>query len=49
MFQMLAHSWLNRRLARVIPNPYLRAAAIAGATVLVGRAVQSRRTRARPA
>jgi hypothetical protein len=49
MFQMLAHSWLNRRLARVIPNPYLRAAAIAGATLLATRAAQSRRKRPRTA
>ena len=37
MFRMLAAGWLTRRLAgpisRVIPNPFLRAAAIAGAGV----------------
>jgi hypothetical protein len=41
MFRFLAASWLTRRLARplsrVIPNPYLRAAAIAGAGVFAGR------------
>ena len=46
MFQILAHNWLNRRLARVIPNPYVRAAAVAGAGVLVTRLVRSRRKRA---
>ena len=45
MFQLLAHNWLNRRLARVIPNPYVRAAAVAGAGVLVTRLVRSRRKR----
>lgn len=41
MFRMLAAGWLTRRLAgpigRLIPNPFLRAAAIAGAGVLAGR------------
>jgi hypothetical protein len=46
MLQLLAHNWLNRRLARVIPNPYVRAAAVAGAGVLVARLVQSRRKHA---
>ena len=49
MFQMFAHNWLNRRLTRTIPNPYVRAAAIAGITLLVSRAIQSRRARARAA
>jgi hypothetical protein len=38
---MLAASWLTRRLAvplsRAIPNPFLRAAAIAGAGVFATR------------
>ena len=37
MFRLLAAGWLTKRLARpisrAIPNPYLRAAAIAGAGV----------------
>ena len=41
MFRMLAAGWLTRRLAgpigRIIPNPFLRAAAIAGAGVFAGR------------
>ena len=41
MLRFLAAGWLTRRLARpisrVIPNPYLRAAAIAGAGVLASR------------
>ena len=41
MFRLLAAGWLTRRLAgpisRVIPNPYLRAAAIAGAGVFASR------------
>ena len=41
MFRLLAASWLTRRLAgpigRVIPNPFIRAAAIAGAGVLATR------------
>jgi hypothetical protein len=49
MFQLLAHNWLNRRLARAIPNPYLRAAAIAGVTLFITRAVQSRRAHTRAA
>jgi hypothetical protein len=44
MFRMLAAGWLTRRLARpisrVIPNPFLRAAAIAGAGVLATRLFQ---------
>ncbi len=41
MFRMLAATWLTRRLAgplsRAIPNPFLRAAAIAGAGVFATR------------
>jgi hypothetical protein len=41
MFRLLAAGWLTRRLAgpisRLSPNPYLRAAAIAGAGVFAGR------------
>jgi hypothetical protein len=41
MLRFLAAGWLTRRLAgpisRLIPNPYLRAAAIAGAGVFAGR------------
>jgi hypothetical protein len=41
MLRFLAAGWLTRRLARpisrVIPNPYLSAAAIAGAGVLASR------------
>jgi hypothetical protein len=41
MFRVLAAGWLTRRLAgpigRIIPNPFLRAAAIAGAGVFAGR------------
>ena len=41
MFRLLASSWLTKRLAgpisRRIPNPYLRAAAIAGVGVLATR------------
>jgi hypothetical protein len=49
MFRLLAASWLTRRLAgpigRVIPNPFLRAAAIAGAGVLASRLIQKRTIR----
>ncbi len=41
MFRFLAAGWLTKRLARpisrAIPNPYLRAAAIAGAGVFASR------------
>jgi hypothetical protein len=41
MLRFLAAGWLTKRLARplsrVIPNPYLRAAAIAGAGVFASR------------
>jgi len=41
MFRFLAAGWLTRRLSRpisrLIPNPYLRAAAIAGAGVVASR------------
>ena len=46
MFRFLAGTWLTGRLARpisrAIPNPYLRAAAIAGAGALVTRMLQKR-------
>jgi hypothetical protein len=41
MLRFLAAGWLTKRLtrpiSRVIPNPYLRAAAIAGAGVFASR------------
>ena len=44
MFRFLAASWLTKRLAgpvsRAIPNPYLRAAAIAGLGVVATRMFQ---------
>ena len=44
MLRFLAANWLTRRLAaplsRAIPNPYLRAAAIAGTGVMVTRLLQ---------
>jgi hypothetical protein len=47
MFRFLAASWVTRRLAgplsRMIPNPYLRAAAIAGLGVFATRLLQKRR------
>lgn len=47
MFRFLAAGWLTRRLAgplgRFIPNPYLRAAAVAGLGVVATRLFQSRR------
>ncbi len=47
MFRLLAAGWLTRRVAgpisRAIPNPLLRAAAIAGAGVLATRLLQKRR------
>ena len=47
MFRLLASSWLTKRLAgpisRRIPNPYLRAAAIAGVGVLATRLFATRR------
>ena len=46
MLRFLAANWLTRRLAgpisRAIPNPYLRAAAVAGTGVLLTRALQKR-------
>ena len=46
MFRFLAANWLTRRLAapiaRAIPNPILRAAAVAGTGVLVTRMLQRR-------
>lgn len=47
MFRFLAAGWLTRRLAgpvsRMIPNPYLRAAALAGLGVFATRVFQKRR------
>ncbi|HUF35927.1 MAG TPA: hypothetical protein VMN37_08255 [Gemmatimonadales bacterium] len=47
MFRFLAAGWLTRRLAgplgRAIPNPYLRAAAVAGLGVLATRMFSRRR------
>ena len=46
MLRFLAANWLTSRLARpisrAIPNPYVRAAAIAGTGVLVTRLLQKR-------
>jgi len=46
MLRFLTANWLTRRLARplgrAIPNPYLRAAAVAGTGVLVTRLLQKR-------
>jgi hypothetical protein len=47
MFRLLAANWLTRRLAgpvsRAIPNPYLRAAALAGVGILATRLFAKRR------
>ena len=47
MFRLLAAGWLTRRVAgpisRAIPNPFLRAAAIAGAGLLATRVFHERR------
>jgi len=49
MLRFLTANWLTRRLARplgrAIPNPYLRAAAVAGTGVLVTRLLQKRSRR----
>ena len=49
MLRFLTASWLTRRLARpisrAIPNPYLRAAAVAGSGILVTRLLQKRTRR----
>ena len=46
MLRFLAANWVTRRLARpisrAIPNPYLRAAAIAGTGLLVTRVLEKR-------
>ena len=46
MFRFLAAGWLTKRLAgpvsRAIPNPYLRAAALAGLGVFATRFFQKR-------
>jgi hypothetical protein len=46
MLRFLAVNWVTRRLAgpisRAIPNPYLRAAAIAGTGMAVARMLQKR-------
>ena len=50
MLRLLAANWLTGRLARpmarYIPNPYLRAAALAATGVLVSRAIERRARRA---
>ncbi|HEY7479986.1 MAG TPA: hypothetical protein VH680_05685 [Gemmatimonadales bacterium] len=47
MFRLLAASWLTRRVAgpisRAIPNPLLRAVAIAGVGLFATRILQKRR------
>lgn len=47
MLRLLASGWLTRRLAgpisRMIPNPFLRAAAVAGAGVLMTRVLSKRK------
>jgi hypothetical protein len=45
MLNLLLNNWLNRRLTRVIPNPYARAAAVAGVGLLASRALTRRRGR----
>ena len=49
MFRFLAANWLTQRLARpiarAIPNPYLRAAALTGTGVFVTRMLQKRSSR----
>ena len=49
MIRFFAANWLTRRLAgpisRAIPNPYLRAAAIAGTGLMVTRVLQKRSPR----
>jgi hypothetical protein len=51
MFRLLASTWLTKRLAgpisRRIPNPYLRAAAIAGLGLFATRLLSPRRGPAR--
>jgi len=50
MFRFLAANWLTSRLARplgrAIPNPYVRAAALAATGVLVTRMLRPRSGRA---
>jgi hypothetical protein len=47
MFRLLAANWLTRRLSgplsRAIPNPYLRAAAMAGIGLFATRLLTKRR------
>ena len=47
MFRLFASTWLTRRLAgpvsRAIPNPYLRAAALAGIGLFATRLFAKRR------
>ena len=47
MLHYLTHSWLHRRLARVIPNPLLRTLAVAGAGYAAQRLLRRRPTRGR--
>jgi hypothetical protein len=53
MFRLLAAGWLTKRLARpisrAIPNPYLRAAAIAGAGVFASRLLRAGSNAGEPA
>ncbi len=53
MFRLLAAGWLTKRLARpisrAIPNPYLRAAAIAGAGVFASRLLKVGSSSGQPA
>lgn len=53
MLRFLTAGWLTRRLAgplgRMIPNPYLRAAALTGAGTLVARMLRKRGTGSRVA
>lgn len=46
MLRFLTAGWITRRLAgplaRIIPNPYLRAAALTGAGTLVARMLRKR-------
>ena len=51
MLRFLTAGWLTRRLAgplgRMIPNPYLRAAALTGAGTLIANMLRRRGTGAR--
>ena len=45
MLQYLAHSWLYRRLSRMIPNPILRTIAVAGVGMAATRLSRRRHAR----